>query len=96
MSHTDGHNEPEQSQKPGDGRPKYFYFLDGEKIESDTSSVNGATIRSKLPPEKAGYAIYLEMHGKDPDKLVADGDGFSLEKNPPHFYSVPSATFGHR
>jgi len=86
-----GHEEPKAPQA---GRPKYFFFLDGNKIDSDSSSVSGGTVRSHLPAEKAGYAIYLEGHGKDPDKLVADTDGFSLEKDPPRFYSVPSATFG--
>jgi hypothetical protein len=87
---------PEEPKAPdaAHGRPKYFYFLDTNKIDSDSSSVSGATVRSHLPPEKAGYAIYAEGHGKDPDKLVADTDGFSLEKEPPRFYSVPSATFG--
>lgn len=80
--------------QPEAQKPKYFYFLDRVKIESSTSSVSGAEIRAKLPPEKRGYAIYLESHGKDPDKLVQDTDGFSLEKEPLHFYSVPSATFG--
>lgn len=77
-----------------DHKPKYFYFLDQSKIEADASSVNGATIRSKLSPDKAEYAVYLEGHGKDPDRLVQDSDAFDLEKQPLHFYSVPAATFG--
>jgi len=80
---------------PPEKKVKYQYFLDGQKYESDTSSISGATVRSKLPPEKAGYAIYLESHGHDPDKLVQDSDNFSLEKNPLRFYSVPPATFGN-
>lgn len=76
--------------------PVYFYYLDGEKLSSDSSSVSGATIRSKLPGEKAGYAIYQESKSKEPDKLVQDGDGFSLESELVYFYSVPSATFGNR
>lgn len=89
-------SQPEQPKatEGAHGRPTYFYFLDSNKIASDSSSVSGATVRSHLPPEKAAYAVYVEGHGKDPDKLVADTDGFSLEKEPPRFYSVPSATFG--
>jgi len=83
----------EKLQNP-DKKVKYDFFLDSQKYESDTSSISGATVRAKLPPEKAGYAIYLESHGHDPDKLVQDGDNFSLEKNPLRFYSVPPATFG--
>lgn len=75
-------------------RPKYFFFLDSQKYESPTSSVTGAEVRAKLPPEKKGYAIYLEMHGGEPDQLVADTATFSLEKTPLHFYSVPPANFG--
>jgi hypothetical protein len=77
------------------GQVKYHYFLDSEKIESDTSSVSGSTIRSHLPPEKSGYAIFLESQGNDPDRQVQDTDNFSLEKKPLRFYSVPPANFGN-
>ena len=73
---------------------KYFFSLDGTKHESETSSINGADVRAKLPPEKAGYAIYLEAHGNEPDKQITDSEAFSLEKHPLCFYSVPPATFG--
>lgn len=79
---------------PPEKKVNYFYFLDGQKYESDTSSISGATVRAKLPPEKAGYAIFLESHGQEPDKQVQDSDNFSLEKPPLKFYSVPPATFG--
>lgn len=77
-------------------RAKYFFFLDNDKFESESSSINGADVRAKLPPEKAGYAIYLESHGNDPDEQVSDGAAYSLEKTPLHFYSVPPANFGMR
>lgn len=87
--------KPEEKPTHPDKKVKYFYFLDSEKLESDSSSISGATIRTKLPADKAGYAIFLESHGNDPDVQVKDGDGFSLESNPPlRFYSVPPATFG--
>ncbi len=82
-------------EKP-DKKTKYDYFLDGTKRESEISSISGAAIRAHLPAEKAGYAIYLESHGNDPDQLVNDGDRFSLEKNPLKFYSVPPANFGSK
>jgi hypothetical protein len=78
---------------PG-GRVRYFFFLDGQKFESETSSITGADVRAKLPPEKAGYAIFLEQHGNEPDTAITDTSSFSLEKTPLHFYSVPPATFG--
>ena len=77
-----------------DKKVKYFFFLDGTKYETDSSSINGADVRAKLPPDKAGYAIYLEGHGNDPDKQITDSEAFSLEKGPLCFYSVPPATFG--
>lgn len=86
--------KPDNSQKPAEHPVKYFYFLDGQKIDSDTSSLTGATIRTKLSPEKAGYAVFLESQGSEPDKQVQDADSFSIEKPPLRFYSVPPATFG--
>lgn len=86
--------KPEDHPQPPPQKVKYFYFLDSQKIEADSSSLSGSTIRAKLPAEKAGYAIYLESHGNEADKLVQDSDNFSLEKNPLRFYSVPPATFG--
>src|SRR5258708_17929119 len=73
---------------------KYFFFLDGKKYESNATSITGADVRAKLPPEKAGYAIYLEGHGDEPDKQITDAESFTLEKKEPHFYSVPPANFG--
>ena len=77
-----------------DKKVKYFFSLDGKKHEVDNSSINGADVRAKLPPEKAGYAIFLEAHGDKPDKQITDTESFSLEKHPLCFYSVPPATFG--
>jgi len=76
------------------GRVKYFFFLDGQKFESESSSITGADVRAKLPAEKAGYAINLEQQGNEPDTVVTDTMSFSLEKRPLHFYSVPPANFG--
>lgn len=75
-------------------RVRYFYFLDNVKIESETSSISGSSIRAHLPSEKAGYAIFLESQGNEPDRQVQDSDNFSLEKKPLRFYSVPPANFG--
>jgi hypothetical protein len=73
---------------------KYVFFLDGIEFKSETSSINGADVRAKLPPEKAGYSIFLESKGSEPDKQITDAEAFSLEKGPLCFYSVPPATFG--
>ena len=87
-------NEDKDHKLEHEGRHKYFFTLDGQKYETDKSSITGADVRAKLPPEKAGYAIYLEEHGHGPDKQITDGESFSLEKGPLKFYSVPPANFG--
>jgi hypothetical protein len=88
--------KPENNPNKPEDKVKYQYFLDNKKFETDVSSLSGATVRSQLPPEKAGYAIFLEAQGNDPDKQIADTDNFSLEKKPLRFYSVPPANFGHQ
>jgi hypothetical protein len=73
----------------------YSFSLDGAEYKSATSSITGAEVRAKLPPEKAGYSIFLESRGTEPDKQINDADTFSLEKGLLCFYSVPPATFGN-
>jgi len=80
----------------GKNDPKYFYFVDGEKFDSDDEFTTGAIIKSRLPDAKRGYALYLEGRGNDPDTLINDDTSVSLEKEngPKRFYTVPSASFG--
>jgi hypothetical protein len=73
---------------------EFFFRLDDKKYESKNSTITGADVRAKLPPEKAGYAIFLESQGSDPDKQITDSESFSLENQELCFYSVPPATFG--
>lgn len=75
-------------------RDKYHYTLDGVKHETSQSTVTGAEVRGHLPAEKAGYPIFLEEHGSKPDRQITDAETFSLERQPPSFYSTPPATFG--
>ncbi len=86
----------EDASKKPDDKVKYQYFLDNKKFETETSSLSGSTVRGHLPPEKAGYAIFLESQGNEPDKQINDTDNFSLEKKPLRFYSVPPANFGRQ
>lgn len=82
--------------KPEKPKEKYFYFVDGEKFESDSEFTTGAIIKSRLSETKRGYALYLEGHGNDADTLINDDTSISLEKDkgPKRFYTVPSASFG--
>jgi hypothetical protein len=76
-------------------KEKYFYFVDGEKYDSDEANTTGAIIKSKLPEAKRGYALFEEGHGNDPDKQINDDTSITLEKGKPKkFYTVPSATAG--
>lgn len=83
------------TETPG-GRPHYHFFLDGDKKDVDSPSVNGATVRAFLPAEKTGYGIFLEGEGNAEDRQINDVESFSLEQRPPRFYSVPPATFGRQ
>jgi len=82
--------------KPGDKPEKFFYFVDGEKFESDSEFTTGAIIKSRLPEAKRNYALYLEGHGNDPDTLINDDTSIDLEKDkgPKRFYTMPPASFG--
>ena len=81
---------------PGDKHEKYFYFVDGEKFDSDSEFTTGAIIKSRLAEAKRNYALYLEGHGNDPDTLIGDDTSIDLqkEKGPKRFYTVPPASFG--
>lgn len=83
-------------EKPTPPKEKYFYFVDGDKFESDEATTTGAIIKSKLPETKRGYTLYLESHGSEADQLINDDTSVSLEKEkgPRRFFTVPPATFG--
>lgn len=77
-------------------KEKYFYFVDGEKFESDSEFTTGAIIKSRLPEAKRSYALFLEGQGNEPDTLINDDTSISLDKSkgPKRFYTVPPASFG--
>jgi len=81
---------------PGDDREKYFYFVDGEKFDSESEFTTGAIIKSRLPDAKRSYALFLEGQGNDPDTLIGDDTSIDLEKEkgPKRFYTSPPASFG--
>jgi len=85
-----------QDAKPEKPKEKYFYFVDGEKFDSDNEFTTGAIIKSRLPEAKRSYALYLECQGSAPDTLILDDTSVSLDKDkgPKRFYTVPPASFG--
>ena len=92
---TDGTAATNQTQ-PGDKHEKYFYFVDGDKFESENEFITGAIVKSRLPESKRGYALYLEGQGNNPDTLIGDDTSIDLKKEegPKRFYTVPPASFG--
>jgi len=74
----------------------YFYFVDGEKFDSQSEFTTGAMIKSRLADAKRSYALYLEGHANDPDTLINDDTSIDLQKDkgPKRFYTVPPASFG--
>lgn len=87
---------PSSHAQPSGSNEKYFYFVDGEKFESETEFTTGATIKSRLTETKRSYALFLEGQGSNPDTLIGDDTSIDLgkDKGPKRFYTVPPASFG--
>jgi len=56
-----------QAAKADQPHENFFYFVDGDKYESDTELTTGAAIKARLPESKRGYALFLEGHANNPD-----------------------------
>lgn len=84
------------SDKPTEVKHKIFYFVDGEKFETNEPNTTGAIIKSKLPVDKRGYSLFLQGQGNDADQLINDDTSVNLESGhaPKRFYTVPPASFG--
>lgn len=77
--------------------PKYHFFVDTKKYDTDKATLTGAEIKAMIPGFNPTYQLYLEQHGDEPDKPVSDGEAISLDPEGHgirKFYSVPPATFG--
>ena len=74
--------------------PKYHFFVDGNKYETDNTALTGLEIKTTASVP-ANYQLYLEGKGNDPDSAVSDGESMHMEPPPKHFYAVPPATFGN-
>ena len=75
---------------------KYFYFVGNDKYESDLPALTGAQIKARIPNLDPTLQLSLEGHGNEPDRIIADNETVSLEKDqgPPRFTLVPPANFG--
>lgn len=72
---------------------KYHFFVDSKKYETTSSQLSGSAIKAQAGVPTA-YQLFLEEHGDDPDKAVADAEVISFEHGAKHFFAVPPATFG--
>jgi len=77
-------------------KEKYFYFVGNDKYETDLPELTGAQIKARVPNLDPTFQLSLEGHGNDPDRLIADDEVVSLEKDkgPVRFTLVPPANFG--
>lgn len=76
--------KPDQPDKPGE---KFVVHIDRKQYKVDDSLVTGAEIR-QLAGLGTEVDLYLEQHGDEEDRLIADGDSVDL-KNGMHFFSTP-------
>jgi hypothetical protein len=71
-------------------KEKYFYFVDGDKYESEEAHTTGAIIKSKLPEAKRDCMLFEEEQGNHPDKEIFDATHLTLEKDKPkRFCAIP-------
>lgn len=90
MADKEGGNGP----KP---KPKtYFFFVNGQKFETDQPALTAAQIKARVAGVEPGDKLSLEGRGDDPDRMLADDELVELEKDhgPLRFTIVPSASFG--
>jgi hypothetical protein len=66
--------------------------VDGQAYKVTDTSLTGAQIKA-VAGKDSQYQLFLEVPGKDEDKLVNDTESIAL-KDGIHFYTVPPATFG--
>jgi hypothetical protein len=82
---ADGHaGKPEKPDKPDKA---FVIHIDREQYKIDHSPATGAELRL-LAGLGTDVDLYLEEHGDDEDRLIADDDPVEL-KNGQHFFSTP-------
>jgi len=74
-------------------KEQFEIHVDSHLFKVSQSHMTGAEIKA-LVKKDATYQLFLEGHGGNPDRLIADTDSVEI-KNGLHFYTVPPATFGN-
>jgi hypothetical protein len=74
----------------------YTFFVGGKKYETDQPALTGLQIKARVTDWDPAHDLVLEGHGNDPDRIIADDELVSLEKDegPLRFSSAPKANFG--
>lgn len=73
---------------------QYNFSVDGKQFHSAERVITGLAIKTRAGVG-ANFGLFLEGHGRDPDRPVGDTEAIDLSI-PGHekFYTVPPATFG--
>lgn len=80
-------------------KPKiYHFFVADKKYETDQQVLTGRQIKAMIDNFPAGYALWLDGHGQDPDRLIGDDTAvdFEAHKGTEHFHLTPPGNFGAR
>jgi Multiubiquitin len=73
---------------------EYKFRVDNKNFSSEQPRLTGAIIKAMAGVEPS-YGLFLEGHGKDPDRQISDTDIVDLsEPGREEFHSVPPATYG--
>lgn len=71
---------------------KFSIHIDGKEYHVEQSSMTGSELK-QVAGKDPQFQIFLEGHGKDPDRQIGDSEGMAIRSGL-HFYTVPPATFG--
>jgi len=74
--------------------PRYFFILDDKPYETQGPSIPAINIRTRLPPEKCGYQLWLEVGPRNQcgnDRQLQDVDTIPTDPPYPPIYSIPAA-----
>ncbi len=75
---------------------KYTYFVAETKYETEQQVMTGRQIKDGIVNFPVGYALWLDGHGQDPDRLIGDDTAvdFEAQKGTEHFHLSPPGNFG--
>lgn len=96
-THAHGSDHPANgASERGSGKPakRYKINVDGRQLETLEAHLTGLQIKV-LAGVEAAFALFLEQHGQNPDRQIADNDLIDLEQHGREaFYTAPPANYG--